>query len=222
MGKYGCVALRKLFCKVMKGGIMRNSILISIFFITSCGLGKNIGFGIGQTLGEHLLIPSLFTMRIQLSESFVVAPEIDFQYSSSEEAVDSIESSTYVVGLESNFHYSLVRRERTVFYGIGGIGFEISKDVSEWYEHQWYPDTLTIKVKHTTSKSSQGVNLGLGLEQFLTDNLSFLICSLSNLRRTTEKTDEKRNGETETLRDVSGFSLDFQNLKYCVYLIWYL
>lgn len=206
----------------MKGDVMRGLILASIFFITSCGLGKSVGFGIGQTLGEHLLMPSLFTMRIPLGRSLVAAPEISFQYTSTEEEVDSIKGTDYVVGLESNFYYSVAKREKTTFYLIAGIGFELSKEVSEWYEHQWYPDTLTTKVKMTTLSSSQGLNLGLGLERFFTDNLSILICSLSNLRRMNEKVEEERNGETETLQDTSDISLDFQNLKCCIYLVWYL
>jgi len=201
---------------------MRSPITALVLLVASCSFGKNIGFGIGQTIGEHLLTPSLFTMRIPLGQSMVVAPEVNFQYNSSDETVDSINGSAYTIGMESNFYYSVARREETAFYAIAGMGVEFSREVSEWYEHDWYPEPFTTKVKQTTSISSQGLNLGLGLERSFTDNLSLLICTLSNLTRTTEKVEEKRNGETEVLEDVSDWSLDFQNLKYCVYLIWYL
>ena len=201
---------------------MKYLITASIFLVSTCGFGKTIGFGIGQTIGEHLLMPSLFTMRIPLGKSIVVAPEVSLEYRSSKEAVDSIDDSAYTVGLESNFYYPLAKREKTVFYAISGIGFELSKEVSEWYEHHWDPDSSATKVKYTTSSSLQGLNLGLGLEQSLTDNLSLLVSSLSNLARTTEKVEEERNGKTDVLQDASDFSLNFQNLKYCVYLIWYL
>lgn len=201
---------------------MKNLIFTSIFFITSCGFGKGIGFGVGQTLGEHLLMPSLFTMRIQLTQSLLVAPEVDFRYSTSDEAVDSIKGSTYAIGIESNFYYSVVKRERTSLFAIVGIGLEFSKETSEWYEHEWYPDTSTIEVKSTTSESSQGLNFGLGLEQSLTDNLSILISSLSNMMITKLKQEEERGGDRQTLQDTRDFILDFQNLKCCIYLVWYL
>ena len=206
----------------MKGDEMKYLIVTAMFLVSTCGFGRTIGFGVGQTIGGHLLTPSLFTMRVPLGKSFVAAPELNFEYSTSEEAVDSAETSAYTIGVESNFYYSIAEREKTVFYAIGGVGFEFSRDVLEWYEYEWYPDSLTIKVKQTVSSSSQGLNLGLGLEQFFTDNLSLLVCTLSNLKRTTEKVEETRNDEAEILQDASDFSLDFQNLRYCVYLIWYL
>lgn len=201
---------------------MKYLTVASVFLLATSGFGNTIGFGIGQTIGGHLLSPSLFTMRIPLGQLLVAAPEVNFEYRSSEEAAEKIECSGYTIGFESNFYYPLAKREKMVFYAIAGIGFEFSKESSEWYEYQWYPDTLTTKVKETTSSSSQGLNLGLSLEQSLTDNLSLLISSLSNLTRTTEKVEEERDGETDVMQDVSGFSVDFQNLKYCVYLIWYL
>ncbi|MCK4306656.1 hypothetical protein KAW50_00350 [candidate division WOR-3 bacterium] len=201
---------------------MKSFIIASILFIATSGAGKRIGFGVGQTIGEHLLTPSLFTMRITIGKSFVIAPEVNFRYGSSDAGIDSIKTSTFGMGLESNLYYSLVKKEKTKFYGIGGIGFESSTEVREWYEHEYHPDTLVIKVEHTTSTSSQGLNLGLGLEHFLTNNLSLFISSLSNIKRTSEKIKEEKKGDTETMRDTSGFLFDFQNLKCCIYLIWYL
>ncbi len=199
---------------------MKSFIIISILFIATSVTGKRIGFGIGQTIGGHLLTPSLFTMRITLGKSFVIAPEVNFKYGSSDAGMDSIKTSDFAIGIESNFCYSLVNKEKTKFYGIGGVGFETSTETREYYK-TYYPDSLA-KVERTTSTSSQGLNLGLGLEHFLTKNLSFCISSLSNINRTSEEIKEMEDGDTETTRDTSAFLFDFQNLQCCIYLIWYL
>ncbi|OYD17335.1 hypothetical protein CH333_01110 [candidate division WOR-3 bacterium JGI_Cruoil_03_44_89] len=195
---------------------MVHFILLSLVIATQ----PKVGFGIGQTLGSHLLTPSLFTMRVPLGESFVIAPELNFAYSSSDAEIDSVTGSNYTVGIEGNLHYAILKRNKTSLYGIGGIGFKISKDTRNWYEH-WYPDSL-VEIEEVTSSHSYGINLGLGMEQFLRDNLSIYISSLSNITRTSEEKERKRDGEEETIRKNTDLSLDFQNLKCCIYLIWYI
>jgi hypothetical protein len=199
---------------------MVNFIIASILFMTN----PNIGFGIGQTLGEHLLTPSLFTMRIRVGEFFVIAPEMNIKYSSHEAEIDSIKDSDLTFGIESNFHYAFIKRNRTGFYGIFGVGGELSKEISEWYEREYvHPDSFDVyEVKVTTTTNSYGVNLGLGMEQFLTNNLSIFISSVSNITLEDIKRDKKEKGEKQTIFKNSGYTFDFQNLRCCIYLVWYL
>jgi hypothetical protein len=197
---------------------MGNLIIALVLF----AVNPNIGFGTGQILGEHLLMPSLFTMRIGIGKSFVIAPEVNVNYSSQEEEIDSTKGSDLTLGVEANFHYALLKRKKTGFYGIFGGGGEFSKRISEWYEHEWgEPDSL-YEVKRTTTTHSYGLNLGLGIERFLTDNLSVCVSSLSNVTMQDEKAEKEEKGEKEITYRNSGYSFDFQNLKCCVYLIWYI
>jgi len=195
---------------------MGNLIIVSFLFSAN----PNIGFGVGQTLGEHLLMPSLFTMRIGVREPFVIAPEVDIEYSSQEAEIDSTKDTDLSLGVECNLHYAFLRRGKTKFCGIFGVGANISKEVFEWYEHEW-GDSL-YKVKQTTTTYCYGLNLGLGMEQFLTDNLSIYISSLSNISFQDETREKQAKGETQTIHRRSGYCVDFQNLKCCIYLIWYL
>jgi hypothetical protein len=204
---------------IKKGGDVIHFLLLSLALASQ----PKIGFGIGQTLGSHLLAPSLFTMRVPIGKSFIIAPELNFAYSSSDAEIDSVTGSNYTVGIEGNLHYAILKRNKTSLYGIGGIGFETSKDTRNWYEHQyWWPSDSLVEVEEVTSSHSYGINLGLGMEQFLRDNLSIYISSLSNITRTSEEKERKRDGEEETIRKNTDLSVDFQNLKCCIYLIWYI
>ncbi len=178
-----------------------------------------IGFGFGQTLDGHLLIPSLFTMRVSLGESFVIAPELNFTYSSSDAEIDSVTGSGYTAGIEGNLYYSILKKKDMGFYGIGGFGFGMSRNTRIWYQRDW--ESLW-KVEETTSSKFYGVNLGLGMEQFLIDRLSICISSMSNITLTYEETKRKLNGEEKTIRKNRDLSIDFQNLRCCIYLIWYI
>lgn len=198
--------------------------LIIILLLAQIGSNdgeRKIGFGFGQTLGEHLLTPSLFTMRIKSGESFYIAPEVNFNFSSSEDKIDSHESSTTLIGVETNIFRVMKRKERTRLYGIFGVGFERYKTTSKWYVWEWL-EGENVKVERTNLRTTLGGNLGLGFERFLTSNLSLNINSISNFNAVWEKTEEDREGEKETLEDSFGFSIDFQNLKCCIYLIWYM
>jgi len=197
--------------------------LIIILLLAQIGSNdgeRKIGFGFGQTLGEHLLTPSLFTMRIKSGESFYIAPEVNFNFSSSENKIDSHESSTTLIGAETNIFRIMKGKERTRLYGIFGVGFERYKTTSKWYEWEWLGED--VKVERTNLRTTLGGNLGFGFERFLTSNLSLNINSISNLNAVWEKTEEDREGEKETLEDSFGFTIDFQNLKCRIYLIWYM
>ena len=192
----------------------------SILLILMLANQPKIGFGLGQTLGRHLLTPSQFTMRVPLGESFVISPELKCAYSSSDAEIDSVSSSDFIIGLEGNLHYAIFKKDNTCFYGIGGIGFKISRDTKNWYEHS-YLDSL-VEIKEISSYHSYGINLGLGMEHFLKDNLSIYISSLSDITTNYEETERKENGEKETIERKNYLSLNLQNLKSCIYLIWYI
>ncbi len=198
---------------------MGNLLFVSVLLLAN----PKVGFGIGQTLGENLLKPSLFTMRIGIGESFIIAPEVDINYSSQEAKVDSLKDSYFTFDAESNFHYAFSKTKKTGFYGIFGLGTKIYKELSEWYEKEFTADSIIVyKIKETTNRTSYGINLGLGIEQFITKNLSFSISSLSNITMNNEKREKERKEEKETIYKSSGYSFDFQNLKCNIYLIWYL
>lgn len=194
---------------------MFSLIVVSALLMASPG----IGFGVGQTLGHDLLMPSLFTVRIGVGESFLIAPEVNVSYSTLEADIDSTKDSDFVFGVESNLYRAFWKKERTAFYGIFGAGFEISRGTSDWYEYI-APDSVQ-RVQQTTNSHTYGLNLGLGAEQLLTENLAVSINSLSSITLEGEKRERERNGDKETLYDRSGYSFDFQNLQCNIYLIWY-
>lgn len=177
-----------------------------------------IGFGIGQTLPGHLLVPSLFTMRIPLGKSFVIAPELNFAYSAYDGEVGNVTGAYYTIGIEGNLSYRILKREGMRLYAIAGIGFELSRDRKEWYEGTHWPRLI----EELDSSHSYGLNLGLGMEQFLRTNLSIYIASLSNIRVSYRKMERTELEETVTIREDRDFSINFQNLRCAIYLIWYI
>lgn len=195
--------------------------MISLLVVSALVMaGPGLGFGVGQTLGGHLLMPSLFTMRIGAGEPFIIAPELNVSYSSDEDDIDSTKGSDFVFGLESNFHRAFWKKGGTGFYGIFGLGVEISKQTSQWYEYV-YPDSA-YRLDETTDSRTFGLNLGLGMEQFFRDNLSVCMSSLSNLSIESQKRKREENGLKTVIFDRSGYTFDFQNLRCNIYLVWYL
>lgn len=193
---------------------MVSVMVVSALIIASPG----IGFGVGEKLGEYLLAPSFFTVRIPIGESFVIAPDIDLGYYHQEEDADSAMEYEYTYGVGCNLYRALWKRERTELQGIIGAGFEISKGADEYYVSS--ADTL-YHLKWTTSSHIYSIAYGLGMEQFLTDNLSFWIGSLSYFTMRGRKGEHKVDGETTYLYDRSSYSLGFENTQGHIYLIWY-
>lgn len=180
----------------------------------------SVGFGVGQTLGDHLLTPTLFTMRVGVGKSLVIAPEVNVRYSHSDDDIDSTEWSDLALGVESNFYRAFWKGDRTGFYGVLGVGAELSRETSQYYEHH-YPDSV-YSVKETVDTRVYGLNLGLGIEHFFRNNLSLCITSLSNILYESEKSEREWNGQKAVSYDRSGYSFDFQNLRCNIFLVWYL
>jgi len=193
---------------------MVSVMVVSALIIASPG----IGFGVGEELGEYLLAPSLFTVRIPIGESFVIAPDIDLGYYHQEGDGDSAMSYVLNLGVGCHLHRVLWKRERTGLHGIIGPRFEMSKGSDEYYVSS--PDTL-YHLKWTTDSHTYSFAYGLGMEQFLRDNLSLWIGSLSFITVKGRRTELEEDGETTYLYDRSSYSLGFDNMQAYVYLIWY-
>ncbi len=113
---------------------------------------QKVGFGIGQTIGNSFLSPSLFTMRFKLKPSFYIAPEINILMDNSSSKGDSVKSSENLYGIEMNGYFKFSRVAEANLLTILGFGLEYHKTRDEYYSG-YYPSE-----KYITKTDKQSPN----------------------------------------------------------------
>lgn len=193
------------------------NLIIGLVLATS----PTIGFGVGQTLGGHLLTPTLFTMRYVVTPKLVVAPELSFEYTSSASVTDSVWSSNLVIDIETNLYCCWHKYINTRSYFIWGMGVRSEHEWDKWYEYPPpFSHDTTYEVKQTTYATSYKVNVGLGLERYITHTVSVCIATISNVRYEISETRREERGEERVSR-CDEWKIDFHNLMCVLYLILY-
>ena len=175
-----------------------------------------VGFGIGQTLGNYLLSPSLFTMRFRIKPSYYIAPEINFVFDNQSSNNDSTKSSRNLYGFELNNYLYFSRNPAANIIGILGVGVESDKTKDEFYEY-YYPNE---KVSITSNKQTYAFNFGMGYEKFLRPSLSLNLNTISSISFYNEKIITERNAVSQTEK-FKGRNFNLKNLDLTIFLIWY-
>jgi len=199
----------------MKRIVLVLALLFAVQTVWAADMSNKVGFGIGQAIpGGELLSPSYFTMRVGLMPGMVLAPELFLLMVSEDSKVDTVKTSQSNIGLGIGVLFRVLGTNTTNLYGIGGFGFEMDKATTEDYS-EGNPSKLT------SSQSAFGLDLGLGLEHFVTNTLAVNLNTLSGLSKYSSKTEQEVGPTTTTLVERSGLSFGLKNIDCKLYVIWY-
>jgi len=197
----------------MKKIVVAVALVVLVSGLYAVDMGGKIGFGLGIYQGGSILTPQVLSTKVGIFGPLAIEPKLLFATSS----FDLKSDSTKINLLETTFGLdaliTLKSRATTNIYGIGGARFGIVKLEMEDYH--------SYDGKITSSGNIFGLNMGVGLEHFITESFSVDIRTLSGFDMTSAKIETKTGTVTETVMELSGYGVELGNTLFMASLFWY-